>query len=47
MRVRLVIARSGRVIWAQHQGSVWRVELGSGRKNALDRVRFIKPFPGR
>ena len=45
VRVRLVIARSGRVISASITGRSGASSWDRAVQNALDRVRFIKPFP--
>ena len=45
VRVRLVIARSGRVISASITGRSGASSWDRAVQNTLDRVRFIKPFP--
>ena len=45
VRVRLVIARSGRVISASITARSGASSWDRAVQNALDRVRFIKPFP--
>jgi len=45
VKVRLVIARSGRVISASIMGRSGASSWDRAVQNTLDRVRFIKPFP--